>query len=234
MTKRVTAVRFFAHVRRLPTEMLVVWSGVVAFAAWRFATDQPDSGELVALLLFVQMFSASVGYRDGLRRGHFDPILVGPRARLEIALSHWLIAAAPGCFVWTVLLVAQKAIQPAAWTLASAGGIVAMLCVSVVTWSLSVPTTRYAGGTVWTAGIVILAGGRWIYDLHAMFEHGLSTWSASARAALAGLTCPFLLTAQSARPDGRTLLLTVALALVVWAAGAAVIGVFDAPLEETA
>jgi hypothetical protein len=222
------ALRFFACVERPPVGICVAWTGVISYAAWK-PWLAADSGGLVALVLFVQMFSASAGYRDRMRRGHFDPILTGPRGRLRVAAAHWITAAAPGVAVWLLICTLL-------WTeghsLPPPGGWVALLCVSAVPWAISVATTRYTGGTLWTAALGILAGGGWVGHLHLLLERPPSGWIGAARAAGAGLVCPFLLTSSTTGPDSRILLLTAILAGSIWAAGALSIVAFDGPLEE--
>lgn len=234
MRRRVTPLRYFLAVQPPSREMLVAWGLVVAFALWQLHVGDQDTGERLALVLFVQIFGASAGYRDRLLRGHFDPILTGPRGRWSIAAAHWAIAALPGIIVWAGLALVEWIGQMGrAPSVAAPEAVVALLCASTLSWAISVPLCQYAGGTVWTAGLLLLAGGRWIGSLHLMFEHAAATWSEAGRMALAGMACPFLLTSSVARPDGRTLLVTIVLCGAAWAAGAAAIAWSDAVLEDT-
>ncbi|MGE5246378.1 MAG: hypothetical protein ACM3SQ_19305 [Betaproteobacteria bacterium] len=235
MRARVTPVRYFLTVLRPAPEMLIAWLAVVGFALWEVYTGEQDSGQVLALVLFVQMFGASVGYRDRLLRGHFDPILAGRRNRWPVAAGHWLVAALPGLAVWTTLATLQWALRPGARpSLVTAGATAALLCVSTWSWAVSVPTTQYAGGTLWAAGLLVLAGGRWVGSLHALFEQGGGDWLTSGKTALAGVACPFLLTSTAAPPGGRTLVLTVVLCAAAWTIAAGAIAWFDAALEEAA
>jgi hypothetical protein len=233
MTRATTPARFFLELHRPPREMIVVWGVVLAFAAWRLATEQADLNELTVVVLFAQMFGVSSGYRDRLRRGHYDPILVGPRNRIEVAAAHWAVSAAPGGLTLLLAAGAYRIAAPSSTAGVSYTAVlVALLCVSTLAWAVSVPTGRYVGGTLWTVGVLVLAAGPGIWELRSLLLETADGWATAARQAGAVLACPFLLVSSTVQIGSRTLLVAAVLASAAWAAGVLTVVRLDALLED--
>jgi hypothetical protein len=233
MTRATMPTRFFLEVHRPPREMVLVWGVVLAFAAWRLATANADLNELTIVVLFAQMFGVSSGYRDRLRRGHYDPILVGPRSRVDVAAAHWAVSAAPGSLTLLLAVVAYRIVAPSSTAGVSyAPMLVALLCVSTLAWTISVPTGRYVGGTLWTIGVLVLAAGPWIWELRSLLLDTADGWATAARQAGAVLACPFLLVSSTVQVDSRTLVVAALLSSAAWAAGVVMIVRLDALLED--
>src|ERR1043165_7115613 len=80
-----------------------VAAALLGFASYMAASNRSGFDQAGAIGLFLPMFSASSGYRDRLRRGHLDPVLVGHTNRWRVAAAHWLASTGLGLAAWVLL-----------------------------------------------------------------------------------------------------------------------------------
>lgn len=206
----------------------------LAFGVWMYLTrsDPAQIDAVMGAALMVHMFAVSTGYRDRLRRGYFDAILVAPSSRVSVAWAHWVVSIAPGLLVWLAIalvdLWARPGRVPTGFTLPA---LAALLWVSTAAWAISLPTRRYAGGGLWLVALVALAATRELGELRAAFLTAGEGWMAAGRAAGCAGVLPLLLLSDPS--SVRTQAIVVAGASVVLAAGIAFICRVDAPLQDS-
>ncbi|HTK29467.1 MAG TPA: hypothetical protein VL309_07945 [Vicinamibacterales bacterium] len=153
-----TALRALSLVVR-PSRELAAFALVVAGCAVFDALRRPQLfGECYALALLFQMFSASTGFREPARRGHFDAMLVSA-PRVALAWAHLGISIAAGVAVWLGTSAIDAALvrhgpRPGL----QAPALVGLVVVSLVAWTIGLALPRYAGGALWLAAIVVVAG----------------------------------------------------------------------------
>ena len=100
---RPSALRFFGTVLRPSAVTVAAFAVLPAYGVFLLRADPDRFGQVCGLALFFQMFSASTGYAERARRGHFDSMLVGRSSRWSIALVHWIVSLAPGVATWAIL-----------------------------------------------------------------------------------------------------------------------------------
>lgn len=207
---------------------------LLAFGVYLERTFTDGFDQVVAIALFLQLFGASTGYRDRLRRGHFDPLLVGRPRRWSVALAHWTASVAPGLLVWTGLGVIDVIGRPGhVPTPFTAAGVAVMLYVSTMVWVASLPLTRYAGAVLWLAVLFALASTQHLQALRQTFSPGADTASGVFHSGVSALVCPIFLLIDPGATSPAILGLTLLATAVGWTVGAAMIGRFDGRLVET-
>lgn len=228
-----SALRFFALVVRPPPAILAASLAIAGGGIYWALVDPPQFGQAAALALFFQMFSAATGYRDRLRRGHFDAILTAQRRRLRIAAAHGVVSVAPGMVLWAVLAVIEAALIRQGWpsTLTSSG-LAAVAIVSVVAWAIAVVAGRHSAGAIWIAALFVLVSIGRIEQLRYAFLTADMSWLPAARQAAAAILCPFFLLADRGAMTARAFVLLAAAVAAIWLAAAALVARCDGPLEE--
>ena len=233
MTGTVSVARFLLLLARPSGALVLVGAAIVAMAGYLVQVSPQGFDQTIAMALFLQMFSASTGYRGRLVRGHFDPILTGVARRSKIVVLHAGVSALPGAVLWLLLATGGWLAAPHAIpTALTPAGLAAFAFVSAMAWAGSLPSTRYAGGACWVVALFIAASSHNIATLRAAFLAGPGSWIASARAAAAALVCPFFLIADPSFPDVRVLVLVALAAVLVAGAGVAIAARFDGALTD--
>lgn len=181
--------------------------------AWLIRTGtREDASTALACALFLQMFAAAPGFSAAATRGHYDPFLAGSVSRKRLALTHWLTSAMPGCLCWLAIGLLEWVVHPtalpAAW---HPGALAALAIVSTLSWAISLPLPRLAGGVVWMAAIFGMVASR--TGLLRLRQATVSGHIEGARdgivsAALATLF-PFALLDESPVARSSTVLLTI-------------------------
>ena len=229
-----SALRFLALVQRPPASIAIVASALVGFGVYLAVVDPADLDQVIGITLFLQMFAASTGYRDRLRRGHFDPILIVSRGRLRIACAHFAISAVPGFATWLALAAIDVGARPHHWpTALSPGGLVAIVFVSAAAWTMTLPLPRLTGGAVWVIALFVLGASGRLARLTEIFKQGGSSWDAAAKQAGAALVCPFLPITGTTAIDSRALAIAIAACLAMWALGWLIIMRCEGTLAES-
>jgi hypothetical protein len=224
---------FFLLLRPNPTSLAIA-TVVVAFGGYLEWIYPDGFDQAVAIALFLQLFSASTGYRDRLRRGHFDPILAGPRGRLTVALVHWGLSIALGLSAWLALGAIDLVGRPHHWpTPLTGAGLAVILYVSTLVWMVTLPMTRYAGGVLWLAVIFGLAATHRLQALRLIFSAEGSSWRETIQAGLSGLVCPIFLIVDPARAGPAVITIVLLATAMAWLGGALMIRRFIGVLGET-
>lgn len=208
----IAVLRFF--VMTFPQTRCVVGGFVVlaALAAWLLTVGSGGDVETaLASVLFLQMFAASTGFREPANRGYYDAVLVGGASRHAIGLGHWAASILPGVVCWLAIGLMEPAFrpvpdlvgwQPRAW--------VALLLVSTISWSISLPLPRFSGGVTWMATIFgLVATGTGMFKFRAILLANDPPTGTDVLSSSALLTaCPFLLLARSAVTEAPLVLLS--------------------------
>ena len=213
---------------------LIAAAALLAFAAYLAWSDPGGFDQAVAIALFLQMFSAATGYRDRLRKGHFDPVLSAGANRWCVACSHWLASTGLGLLVWFLLgliaLAGGTGHRPAAFT---APGIIVLLYVSTVAWATTLALPRYSGAVLWLALLFGLASTQHLQALRVTFNPAASSMLDVVRAVATSMIFPILLFVDPAAVSGAVSSGVFAATLLVGLAGAATIVRFDGFLSST-
>lgn len=225
--------RFFFLQLRPPATSLAIAAVVLAFGGYLEWIYPDGFDQAVAIALFLQMFSASTGYRDRLRRGHFDPILAGSRERWSVALVHWTASIALGLSVWLALGAIDLIGRPHHWPTPLTGpGFAVVLYVSTLVWMVTLPMARYAGGVLWLVVIFGLAATHRLQALQQVFSTTRGSWSETIRAGMSGLVCPIFLIVDSASAGPTAIAIVILATATAWLAGALMIRRFSGVLGE--
>lgn len=206
----------------------------LAFGGWMYLVrSDPLQIEAVAgAALILQMFTVSTGYLDRLRRGYFDPILVAPSARLNVAWAHWVISVAPGLATWVAIAIVDAWLRPGRLPVAlTPPALAAFFWVSAASWFLSLPTRRYAGGGLWLVVFMALGASQQLLTLRAVFRTAGDGWAAGARAALCAWVFPLLMLSEP--PSIQTQIIVLAGACGVLIAGLVFVVRADAALQDS-
>lgn len=213
---------------------IVVALLVIAFGIYLAWTYPGGFDQAVAIALFLQMFASSTGYRDRLRRGHFDPILAGGSSAWRIAAAHWTASIGLGLAAWTMLGILDLLAWRDHWpTPFSAAGLAVLLYVSTAAWAASVAIGRYGGAVAWLLILFTMASTQHLQGLRQMFNPAAEAWSDMLPTMAGVLVCPIFLMIDPPRAGARVLALTVGATLVAWAIGACVIARCEAALQDT-
>jgi hypothetical protein len=229
------ALRFFAVVIR-PSAAILSSSVAIALAAIYWALNDPiEFAQACLFALFLQMFSAATGYRDRIRRGHFDSVLTPHRQRLHVAAAHCAVSMAPGGGLWAVLACIDFILIRQGWpTTLTLSGVAAFLTVSVFAWTVGVAVGRYSAGALWIGGLFVLGSIGRLQQLRYSFLTADTSWMSAVRQAGTSLVCPLVLLTDPAAATVRALFLLSLAVCAVWVIGATLIVWCDAPLEERA
>jgi hypothetical protein len=139
-------VRFFVVVPLVPNAMLAAFAAVTVAGCTAIALDAAYALRTMPPVMLLQLFAAASGFRVPARRGHYDLLVTGGANRTAIALVHWFMSVLPGVLAWLVLAaVAHVAGSDA---LVASGTLAAMLVVSTIPWSLTMPLPRLSGAIV--------------------------------------------------------------------------------------
>jgi hypothetical protein len=210
---------------------VAVAAALLAFAVYLARADPAGFEQTIGIALFLQLFAASTGYRDRLRHGHFDPLLVGDPYVWSIGLAHWLISAGPGFVLWGMLGAIELAARPgqaaAPFTLA---GLSTFLYASTIVWTVSLPFQRYAAAVLWLIVLFALAATQQLQSLRVAFTPMPDTWIDVLRSTAAGLVFPVFLMLDPAVLSLRIVGLMLLATVFVWMAGVAMIRRFEAAL----
>ena len=213
---------------------MAIAAALLAFALYLARVDPGGLEQAVGIALFLQLFAASTGYRDRLRRGHFDPLLVGLSDVWAIGRAHWLISAAPGLVVWIILGAIEVAAHPGqSATPFTLAGISMFLYVSTVVWTVSLPFQRYSAAVLWLVLLFALASTQQLQALRIAFSPMPETWTGVLRSTTGCLVFPILLMLDPAALSLRIVVLIVLATLVVWIAGVSMIRTFEAALVQS-
>lgn len=214
--------------------MVAIAASLLTFAVYLAEVDPAGLEQTVGIALFLQLFAASTGYRDRLRRGHFDPLIVGHSNAWSIGLAHWLVSAAPGFVVWVMLGAIDLAARPgqtaAPFTLA---GISTFLYASTIVWAVSLPFQRYAAAMLWLIVLFALAATQQLQTLRVTFTPMPETWIDVLRSTAAGLVFPVFLMLDPAVLSLRIVSLMLGTTVCVWIAGVSMIRRFEAALVQS-
>ena len=181
--------RFFLALNVHATSGLVVLVLVAAVAVWTVLTSPSELDSGLGMVLVVQIFLASSGFLPAARRGHFDPILVGP-SRTLVAVSHWLVSASPGAVAWIVIAGTAHALSGPS-VLSGMGGrrVAALLIVSSLAWAAGFWFARGAAGLAWIAGLAAML----VRHVRLIPPGDVGSTAMVLRDAAALVVCPFLL-----------------------------------------
>jgi hypothetical protein len=233
MTNATLLPRFLFLLLRPNVVSLAVAASLLAFGGYLAWTYPEGFDQAVAIALFLQLFSASTGYRERLRSGHFDPILLGAPTRWAVALVHWMLSVGLGLSVWLGLGVIDLVGRPQRWpTPLTGAGLSVMLYVSTVVWTVTLPMARYGGGVLWLAVTFALAATGRLQTLRLVFGAAGDSWRDAFGAGASSLLCPIFLLIDPAAA-GTTMPTILVLATgVAWLAGALMIRRFVGTLCE--
>ncbi len=203
-------VRFFQVVSPHPMYIRLGFAAVVAIGAWSLWLNPNDSEGPLASVLLLQMFASSTGFAAAANRGHYDAVLVGPLSRVRIALAHWLVSAAPGACAWLVLAAVEFLLSGRRMPDALAPhGIVALLLVSAVAWTFTLPLPRLSGGAAWVLLLLMVAVTREdaIPAARAIVSAPAEQMPGIVESVRAFTVCPFLLLTRG--PAARRLVVLI-------------------------
>ncbi|MBI3493709.1 MAG: hypothetical protein HY047_18325 [Acidobacteria bacterium] len=231
---RPSVFKFFALLLRPRLPYLIVAGLVLALGVY-LEWIHPDGFEqVVAIALFLQLFAASSGYRERLRRGHFDAILAGRNERWSVAAVHWVMSAGFGLMLWFALgmidLAGRTGHVPAAF---SVTGLVVFLYVSTVAWAVTLPLPKYSGAILWLALLFGLGATQRLHALRQTFSAAGGSWGDTFHSAASSLVCPIFLMVDPPAAGRGVLSLVFLATVVVWLVGAALIHRFDGVLVES-
>jgi hypothetical protein len=148
MTRRLLQLaRFFLVVPVVPRAMVLGFLVATVIGIGAMMLDTRHGFSITAPVLLLQLFAASSGFMVPARRGYYDLLLTRGDGRLEIAAMHWVMSVAPGILSWAVLAAAERMFGGTSLT--ASGTLLALLVVSTMPWSLTVPLPRLTGAIVW-------------------------------------------------------------------------------------
>lgn len=228
-----SGLRFFFVVARPGAGFVLAALLVIAYAGYFAIVDPADIGHVFGIVLFLQLFAASTGYRESLRRGHFDPILVGGTSRWRIAGAHWAISVGLGLLVWTVLTILELAVHAnRRLTSLNPAQIAVFLYASTAVWALTLPLPRYLGAVLWLILLVVLQSTQQLQAMRVTFTPVPETWAEIVRSATSVFLFPVFLLLDPDVANVTLLATTIAGACVLWTIGAFLIGRFEGALVE--
>jgi hypothetical protein len=143
-------IQFLRVVPPVPVLMNGAFVASAAAAAVALGLHATDPRGALAPVFLLQTLAASSGFAVPARRGHYDLLLTCGVSRLRIGVAHFVASILPGVLCWLVI-VALEAVSDGRFpqvTLGS-GTIAALVIVSALSWSATVPLPRLTGGIVW-------------------------------------------------------------------------------------
>lgn len=201
---------------------------VGGLCVWLLRTgSREDASTALACALFLQMFAMAPGFNAAATRGHYDPFLASSISRKRLAVTHWSTSALPGCLCWSAIglfeWMGHPSVVPTAWR---PSALAALAVVSTLSWAISLPLPRFAGGVLWIAAIFGLLASR--TALLSLREATLTAQVLGPRdtivSAFFATLFPFALLDQSPVAQSTGVVLTiVAFSLLAFLAGAAYI-----------
>jgi hypothetical protein len=148
MTRRLFHLaRFFIVVPVVPPAMVLAFALATTVGIGAMMIDTRHSLSITAPVLLLQLFAASSGFMVPARRGYYDLLLTRGDGRLEIAAMHWAMSVGPGILSWAILAATERMFGGTSLT--ASGTLLALLVVSTMPWSLTVPLPRLTGAIVW-------------------------------------------------------------------------------------
>lgn len=221
--------QFFRVVRPVPRLMRVTFAVVTTASAARVLLGVDAVAPVLLPILLLQTFAVSTGFMAYARRGHFDLLFTRGAGRVQVAGLYWLLAATPGILCWLALAAVELVWQRTA-VLLSGGTVAAVLCVSMLPWAISVPLTRFSGGTGWLLALVMTVtltpAGVGAYGLWQV-ERGEPWWWS----ALAFLLFPGRLVGEPLNTAGLAVVPPAVLVIAAMVGALAWVGHADLPLE---
>jgi hypothetical protein len=167
-------------------------------------------------ILLLQMFSASGGFAGPAGRGHFDPLLIGGRSRLRVAIGSLVASTLPGLMAWAVVVLSAITLGRGTTALAFHRQ-VALILVSAIAWAGGLALPRMAAGGIWAFVLLTAALSRGaIGDYLAIVQSAPAGLQASLASAAAFVVCPYLLLGEF--PAARNLFVLSVDVALAWAA----------------
>ena len=228
--------RFFAVLLRPRRSDLAIAVSILALGVYLELVYPGGFDQTIGITLFLQLFAASTGYRERLRRGHFDPVLVGRPSRWAISAAHWGMSIALGLTLWLLLGVIDlaggtgHAHVPTALT---PTGLVVFLYVSTVVWAVTLPLPRYSGAILWLSLLLGLGATQRLQALHQTFSPAGGSWSDVLHSTGAALVCPVFFMLEPSAVSLGLLGLVLLATLAIWIVGAMLVGRFAGVLVES-
>lgn len=225
--------RFFLLIARPGSDAVALALVLVAFAVYIGMLGPTAYDQVFGIALLLQMFAASTGYRDRLRRGHFDPVLVGRASHWRIAAAHWVVSAGLGVAVWVVLTLIEVIVRPRQWPNSLAPAEIAtLLYISTAAWAITLPLPRYTGALAWLLLLIVLLAAEQLAAMRVTFNPAPDTWTEALGSASRVFVFPFLLVFDPAAAGARLLAVMAIGTGAVWVFGATLIRQFEASLVE--
>ncbi len=170
------ALAFFRVVPLHSFYMVMGLTAVSVFGVVILLMNEGQGTDALMPVLLLHVFAVSSGFTVPARRGHFDLLLTAGMPRVVIAITHWLVSAAPGVAAWLTLGVVELIVKQGSPTSAfSTGTIAAVLMISTFGWALTVSLPRLTGGVVWlvTLFVALTISAQWRAALFGAAEgHG--------------------------------------------------------------
>ena len=215
--------------------MCVAAAAIVGFGAYLVWIGGPQQiDQVVGVTLFLQLFSASTGYRARLRAGHFDPVLVNRPSPFRLAAVHWLSSTSLGLVVWLALGLIALAARPAALpTALTPAGLALIAYASTISWVIGVAAGRLSGAVAWLAVLLALAAGQQLSALRVAFLPHPETLVDWLRTLRSTLVMPAFLIMDPHDVDVPLIVTVLVAAAAAWACGCALIWFSDAALERS-
>lgn len=216
---RASCLRFFLVVSPPAVWMVTAFGASVLLGAVTLWLNPGDVDSAFGSVLLLQMFSASSGFAGPAGRGYFDPLLVGGRSRLRIAIGSLVASTLPGLAAWAVVVLIAVALGRAGPALAFHRQ-VALILVSAIAWAGGLALPRMAAGGLWAVVLLTAALSRGtIGEYLAVVQSPPAGLQASLASAAAFGVCPYLLLGEfPAARDVVVMSADVLLALtMVWA-----------------
>jgi hypothetical protein len=228
-----SALHFLWVVQGPGTGSLIAAAALLVFAAYLASSNPAGFDQVVAIALFLQMFSAATGYRERLRRGHLDPVLAGCANRWRVAWSHWVASTGLGLLVWILLGLIALTTGTGRPTPFTAPGIIVLVYVSTVVWATTLALPRYSGAVLWLALVFGLASTQYLQALRVTFNPSATSPPDVLRSVATSMIFPILLFVDPAAVSFSVLGGVFAATLLVGVAGAVMIVRFDGFLSST-
>jgi hypothetical protein len=225
--------RFFRVLLRPDASALSLAAGTLALGAYLARAYPQGVDQAVAIALFLQLFAASTGFRDRLRRGHFDPVLVGGRPRIAVAAAHWLASVGPGLSVWLALGLISAMSSRSAWPTAfTPAGLAVILYASTMAWVVSLPMGRFSGAVLWLVTLFTLAATLQLQAMRQTFSAAADSWAGTLNSFAGVLVCPVFLLIDPLAAGPPLLALLFVATVGAWLAGVALVACFGGILVE--
>jgi hypothetical protein len=216
---RASSLRFVLVVSPPAVWMVIAFGASILLGAVTLWLNPADVDSAFGSILLLQMFSASSGFAAPAGRGYFDPLLVGGRSRLRVALGSLVASTLPGLTAWTVVVLVAVGLGRGGTALTFHRQ-VALILVSAIAWAAGLPLPRMAAGGLWAFVLLTAALSRGtIGDFLVVVQSAPAGLQAVLASASAFALCPYLLLGEF--PAARNLMVLCADLLLagamVWA-----------------